>query len=63
MRNVPPDSDESVSETVEHFFLVNHPDTYLTHQVSSSCICSNDYIIFLYFVTILLCIIVQRHLS
>ncbi|KAB2029703.1 hypothetical protein E1A91_D05G187400v1 [Gossypium mustelinum] len=33
VRNVPPDSDESVSETVEHFFLVNHPDTYLTHQV------------------------------
>lgn len=33
MRNVPPDPDESVSELVEHFFLVNHPDHYLTHQV------------------------------
>ncbi|KAL3521926.1 hypothetical protein ACH5RR_014760 [Cinchona calisaya] len=33
VKNVPPDPDESVSETVEHFFLVNHPDHYLTHQV------------------------------
>ncbi|KAK2984927.1 hypothetical protein RJ640_005668 [Escallonia rubra] len=33
VKNVPPDSDESVSELVEHFFLVNHPDHYLTHQV------------------------------
>lgn len=33
VRNVPPDSDESVSELVEHFFLVNHPYHYLTHQV------------------------------
>ncbi|XVF27935.1 hypothetical protein REPUB_Repub14bG0152400 [Reevesia pubescens] len=33
VRNVPPDPDESVSESVEHFFLVNHPHTYLTHQV------------------------------
>ncbi|XP_038711554.1 calcium permeable stress-gated cation channel 1-like isoform X2 [Tripterygium wilfordii] len=33
VRNVPPDSDESVSELVEHFFLVNHPDHYLTHQL------------------------------
>ncbi|KAL0310741.1 UNVERIFIED_CONTAM: Calcium permeable stress-gated cation channel 1 [Sesamum angustifolium] len=33
VRNVPPDSDESVSESVEHFFLVNHPDHYLTYQV------------------------------
>ncbi|KAI4341012.1 hypothetical protein MLD38_025789 [Melastoma candidum] len=33
VRNVPPDPDESVSEAVEHFFLVNHPDHYLTHQV------------------------------
>lgn len=33
VRNVPPDPDESVSELVEHFFLVNHPDNYLTHQV------------------------------
>ncbi|PIN21328.1 hypothetical protein CDL12_05964 [Handroanthus impetiginosus] len=32
VRNVPPDPDESVSECVEHFFLVNHPDHYLTHQ-------------------------------
>ncbi|KAL8469074.1 hypothetical protein ACS0TY_032060 [Phlomoides rotata] len=33
VRNVPPDYDESVTECVEHFFLVNHPDHYLTHQV------------------------------
>ncbi|KAA8520130.1 hypothetical protein F0562_014386 [Nyssa sinensis] len=33
VRNVPPDPDESVSELVEHFFLVNHPDHYLVHQV------------------------------
>ncbi|XP_016901840.2 calcium permeable stress-gated cation channel 1 isoform X2 [Cucumis melo] len=33
VRNVPPDPDESVSELVEHFFLVNHPDHYLTHQI------------------------------
>ncbi|KAL5729878.1 Calcium permeable stress-gated cation channel 1 [Ranunculus cassubicifolius] len=33
VRNVPPDPDESVNELVEHFFLVNHPDHYLTHQV------------------------------
>ncbi|XP_057536464.1 calcium permeable stress-gated cation channel 1 [Amaranthus tricolor] len=33
VRNVPPDADESISELVEHFFLVNHPDHYLTHQV------------------------------
>ncbi|PON84521.1 Calcium-dependent channel [Trema orientale] len=33
VRNVPLDPDESVSELVEHFFLVNHPDHYLTHQV------------------------------
>ncbi|XP_010255871.1 PREDICTED: CSC1-like protein At4g02900 [Nelumbo nucifera] len=33
VRNVPPDTDESVSEHVEHFFCVNHPDHYLTHQV------------------------------
>ncbi|KAL1334559.1 calcium permeable stress-gated cation channel 1 [Arachis ipaensis] len=33
VRNIPPDPDESVGELVEHFFLVNHPDTYLTHQV------------------------------
>ncbi|CAI9760258.1 unnamed protein product [Fraxinus pennsylvanica] len=33
VRNVPPDPDESVRESVEHFFLVNHPDHYLTHQV------------------------------
>ncbi|KAG8045065.1 hypothetical protein GUJ93_ZPchr0008g13787 [Zizania palustris] len=32
VRNIPPDPDESISELVEHFFLVNHPD-YLTHQV------------------------------
>ncbi|XWS30969.1 hypothetical protein CRYUN_Cryun23aG0036800 [Craigia yunnanensis] len=33
VRNVPPDPDESVSELVEHLFLVNHPDHYLSHQV------------------------------
>ncbi|KAF2314901.1 hypothetical protein GH714_037124 [Hevea brasiliensis] len=33
VRNVPPDPDESVTEHVEHFFCVNHPDHYLTHQV------------------------------
>ncbi|CAN1843535.1 CSC1-like protein At3g21620 [Linum perenne] len=33
VKNVPPDPDESVGELVEHFFLVNHPDHYLTHQV------------------------------
>ncbi|XP_064958605.1 calcium permeable stress-gated cation channel 1-like isoform X1 [Musa acuminata AAA Group] len=33
VRNVPPDPDESVSELVEHFFVVNHRDHYLTHQV------------------------------
>ncbi|KAL1198988.1 Protein OSCA1 [Cardamine amara subsp. amara] len=33
VRNVPPDPDETVTELVEHFFLVNHPDHYLTHQV------------------------------
>ncbi|KAI3460859.1 hypothetical protein Pfo_017522 [Paulownia fortunei] len=33
VRNIPPDPDESVSEHVEHFFSVNHPDHYLTHQV------------------------------
>ncbi|KAJ0834680.1 putative calcium-dependent channel, 7TM region phosphate [Helianthus annuus] len=33
VRNVPPDPDETVNELVEHFFLVNHPDHYLSHQV------------------------------
>ncbi|KAG0461256.1 hypothetical protein HPP92_021553 [Vanilla planifolia] len=33
VRNIPPDPDESISELVEHFFLVNHPDHYLTQQV------------------------------
>ncbi|XP_047310952.1 CSC1-like protein At3g21620 [Impatiens glandulifera] len=33
VRNVPIDPDESVDQLVEHFFLVNHPDYYLTHQV------------------------------
>ncbi|XP_062180675.1 CSC1-like protein At3g21620 [Phragmites australis] len=33
VRNIPPDPDESISELVEHFFLVNHPDHYLRHQV------------------------------
>lgn len=30
---MPPDPDESVDQLVEHFFLVNHPDHYLTSQV------------------------------
>ncbi|KAE9609539.1 hypothetical protein Lal_00006905 [Lupinus albus] len=33
VKNIPPDADESVSELVQHFFLVNHPHNYLTHQV------------------------------
>ncbi|XP_061341346.1 CSC1-like protein At4g02900 [Gastrolobium bilobum] len=33
VRNVPPDPDESVSEHIEHFFCVNHPDHYLMHEV------------------------------
>ncbi|KAK1420038.1 hypothetical protein QVD17_21329 [Tagetes erecta] len=33
VKNVPPVDQESVSETVENFFLVNHHDNYLTHQV------------------------------
>ncbi|XP_062212567.1 calcium permeable stress-gated cation channel 1-like [Phragmites australis] len=33
VRNIPPDPDESIGELVEHFFLVNHPDHYLMHQV------------------------------
>lgn len=33
MKNIPPDPDESVSEHVEHFFCVNHPEHYLVHQV------------------------------
>ncbi|KAG2405776.1 CSC1-like protein [Vigna angularis] len=32
VRNVPPDTDESVTEHIEHFFCVNHPDHYLMHQ-------------------------------
>ncbi|KAJ7296905.1 hypothetical protein O6H91_Y092800 [Diphasiastrum complanatum] len=30
---IPPDPDESISLHVEHFFRVNHPDYYLSHQV------------------------------
>ncbi|KAE8654910.1 Calcium permeable stress-gated cation channel 1 [Hibiscus syriacus] len=33
VRNVPPDPHESVTELVEHFFLVNHPDHYLSQRV------------------------------
>ncbi|XP_044486613.1 CSC1-like protein At4g02900 isoform X3 [Mangifera indica] len=33
VRNIPPDLDESVTEHVQHFFCVNHPDHYLTHQI------------------------------
>lgn len=33
VRNIPPDPDESINELVEHFFLVNHPEHYLSHQI------------------------------
>lgn len=33
VRNVSPDPHESVRGLMEHFFLVNHPDYYLTRQV------------------------------
>ncbi|KAK4281131.1 hypothetical protein QN277_012661 [Acacia crassicarpa] len=33
VRNVPPDPDETISEHIEHFFCVNHPDHYLLHNV------------------------------
>ncbi|KAJ7550513.1 hypothetical protein O6H91_07G104400 [Diphasiastrum complanatum] len=33
VRQIPPDPDESISLHVEHFFRVNHPDYYLSHQV------------------------------
>ncbi|CAH8388057.1 unnamed protein product [Eruca vesicaria subsp. sativa] len=33
VRNIPTDSQESVSENVEQFFMVNHPDHYLMNQV------------------------------
>ncbi|GFP82018.1 CSC1-like protein at4g02900 [Phtheirospermum japonicum] len=33
VRNIPPDTDETVSQHVEHFFCVNHPEHYLTHKV------------------------------
>ncbi|MBA0741774.1 hypothetical protein Gogos_014902 [Gossypium gossypioides] len=33
VRNVPPDPDESVTELVQHFFLVNHPHHYLSYQL------------------------------
>ncbi|XP_023514773.1 CSC1-like protein At4g02900 [Cucurbita pepo subsp. pepo] len=33
LRNVPLDPDESISKHIEHFFFVNHPDHYLTHQL------------------------------
>ncbi|EPS71707.1 hypothetical protein M569_03051, partial [Genlisea aurea] len=33
VRNIPRSFDESVSEEVEHFFRVNHPETYLLHQI------------------------------
>ncbi|KAI3516059.1 hypothetical protein L1887_14968 [Cichorium endivia] len=33
VRNVPPDSDESVSELVQHLFIANHPYQYLVHKV------------------------------
>ncbi|MCO5547531.1 hypothetical protein L7F22_000981 [Adiantum nelumboides] len=33
VRNIPSDPDESRSLHVEHFFRVNHPDYYLSHQM------------------------------
>ncbi|XP_031100916.1 CSC1-like protein At4g02900 [Ipomoea triloba] len=33
VRSVPADPDESISDHVEHFFCVNHPERYLLHQV------------------------------
>ncbi|XP_051216477.1 CSC1-like protein At4g02900 [Lolium perenne] len=33
VKNIPEDSDETVSEHVQHFFAVNHRDHYLSHQV------------------------------
>ncbi|TYJ09853.1 hypothetical protein E1A91_A11G167800v1 [Gossypium mustelinum] len=33
VRNVPPYPDESVTDLVQHFFLVNHPHHYLSHQL------------------------------
>ncbi|KAD0533615.1 hypothetical protein E3N88_44119 [Mikania micrantha] len=33
VKNVPTDDHESVSEIVDNFFIVNHHDNYLTHQV------------------------------
>ncbi|KAL3626062.1 hypothetical protein CASFOL_029611 [Castilleja foliolosa] len=33
VRNIPPDTEETVNELVEHFFSVNHPEHYLTHKV------------------------------
>lgn len=44
MRNVPPDDDESISEHVEHFFCVNHPDHYLSHQVCELLFCGTYFI-------------------
>ncbi|XP_010924081.1 calcium permeable stress-gated cation channel 1 isoform X2 [Elaeis guineensis] len=41
VQNVPPDPDESVSELVEHFFLVNHRDHYLTHQTGFLGLCGD----------------------
>ncbi|KAI3745383.1 hypothetical protein L1987_58494 [Smallanthus sonchifolius] len=35
VKNIPPDDQESVSDTVENFFLVNHHDNYLTHQLDN----------------------------
>lgn len=46
VRNVPPDPDESVSEHVEHFFCVNHPDHYLLNQVCVKAIAISDQMLF-----------------
>jgi hypothetical protein len=47
VRNISPDPDESISELVEHFFLVNHPDHYLTHQVNIAMVITTRSMIFI----------------
>ncbi|XP_020573855.1 CSC1-like protein At3g21620 [Phalaenopsis equestris] len=56
VRNVPADPDESTYELVEHFFLVNHPEHFLTHQACFStprsynlCLYHRSEHIFIYF--------------
>ncbi|PWA74659.1 calcium-dependent channel, 7TM region, putative phosphate [Artemisia annua] len=33
VKNIPPDAHESVSDIVQNFFLANHHNNYLTHQI------------------------------